>query len=121
MVVVSLLAFFAYCKPALWALGCCPPHPILLTWGGGRALRPTRPTLPHLWGGWQYIYGYGYVIDIVVMNATTRYNIYIYIYPYMYTVGVYINIYIYGYIYIYNIYIGVSMALDVLDYNCIFV
>ena len=39
----------------------------------------------------------------------------------MYTVGVYINIYIYGYIYIYNIYIGVSMALDVLDYNCIFV
>ena len=38
----------------------------------------------------------------------------------MYTVGVYINIYIYIWIYIYNIYIGVSMALYVLDYNCIF-
>ena len=84
-------------------LGLLPPPPNPVDLGGGRALRPTRPTLPHIWGGWQYIYGYGYVIDIVVMNATTRYNIYIYLY--MYTVGVYINVYIYIYGYIYIIYI----------------
>ena len=59
------------------------------------------------------------------MRQPDYHIIYIYISLYVYRGCIYKHIYIYIYmdIYIYrlNIYIGVSMALDVLDYNCIFV